>query len=138
MSSFEHIFLDATAEVEGNLVGTSSGDSDEVVTADVDAAAMAYQEATVVAFAGAIAAARAEKEKCTAAAAGLTGAGEEDDLNIAGCAIKTVAYTDAVIRNAVAEASATAAASACGGSLSNAEATAQAEVCPLTRPPHVP
>lgn len=127
VQSFEQIYLEATVEFETELVGSTSGDSDTMVSRSIEGMAKAYREATVVAFAAAIADARAAKDECSAAAAAIAVAGDKDDPNVSACAIKASGSTAAVVVNALASASGEASAKTCGGLIATADFNAEAK-----------
>lgn len=112
-ASFKEIYLKATAGIEFVFNGIADGTEINTVFSVVSES---IQEATVTAFAEAIATARAADDKCTAGAEANTAAGVPGDLSsTTSCKVNLVAAADEVVSNALVDVAVEAATKICGG-----------------------
>lgn len=126
-SSFETIFLEATAKLEPYFYGKAT-DEDSEVRDKYHLYTRAYEKATVEAFAAVIVKAKGEVEKCASTTFAIAGAGEKGDLNIASCKLDLTASTDEYIVDSVAKAYADAGAHTCFGRVTSEYYEVEAKV----------
>lgn len=124
-ASFKEIYIEATAAIEFVFNGIADGTEINTV---FEVVSESISEATVTAFAKAIATAQAADDKCSVGAEARTGAGVPGDISSAtSCKIDLVAAADEDVSDALVDVAAEAATKVCSGGVASGSAEFKVE-----------